>query len=199
MILSAAHCAGIGAGVDIGRFDRSSFFSNYERLLTRREIIHPGYVDQESIRFDQMLIHLDSSTETTPIMINLNPNVPADNTEAVVIGWGLTDPDVDDSLSSKLREATVTTMTNSECAASKNPLVPWTSYRGEIFEDMLCAYERGRDSCQGDSGGPLIRRGSDSSGDLQIGVVSWGYGCVSTIHLVEGRAATTQLFCFIYE
>ena len=33
-------------------------------------------------------------------------------------------------------------------------------------------------SCQGDSGGPLVLPSSNSaSGDLQLGVTSWGYGC----------------------
>ena len=32
-----------------------------------------------------------------------------------------------------------------------------------------------KDSCQGDSGGPLVIR--SDSGDMQVGVVSWGIGC----------------------
>lgn len=34
----------------------------------------------------------------------------------------------------------------------------------------------GEDSCQGDSGGPLVIT-SDNGDHLQVGVVSWGYGC----------------------
>jgi hypothetical protein len=33
----------------------------------------------------------------------------------------------------------------------------------------------GKGSCQGDSGGPIIRR--DGISHVQVGVVSWGYGC----------------------
>lgn len=36
---------------------------------------------------------------------------------------------------------------------------------------MICAGTPGQDSCQGDSGGPLVVNG------VQVGVVSWGYGC----------------------
>lgn len=179
MILSAAHCAGIGSAVDIGRHDRSSFFDSYERIAVKREILHPNYRD-ESIRFDQMILHLvSSSTTTDPIRVNFDASVPSVGTDVVVMGWGYTVADNTGSASDKLREATVTTLSNSDCAASKNPANPWTNYQGQIFSDMLCAYEQGRDSCQGDSGGPLIRKGSTSAEDLQVGVVSWGYGCVS--------------------
>ena len=47
---------------------------------------------------------------------------------------------------------------------------------GEIIQDgMICAgYMEGKkDTCQGDSGGPLVRYEEK----LQVGVVSWGWGC----------------------
>ena len=36
----------------------------------------------------------------------------------------------------------------------------------------LCASSPGKDSCSGDSGGPMVQ------GNLQVGIVSWGAGCV---------------------
>merc|ERR1712127_922218 len=48
-------------------------------------------------------------------------------------------------------------------------------YHNQITENMVCARDNGEDSCQGDSGGPLVIR--QSSGDLQVGVVSWGISC----------------------
>ena len=52
------------------------------------------------------------------------------------------------------------------------------SYGDKLIERvMVCAgYDGGgRDSCNGDSGGPLLV--PDGSSRLQVGVVSWGYGC----------------------
>ena len=41
-----------------------------------------------------------------------------------------------------------------------------------ITEGMICAGKAGKDSCQGDSGGPMVNKDG-----IQVGVVSWGYGC----------------------
>jgi secreted trypsin-like serine protease len=41
----------------------------------------------------------------------------------------------------------------------------------QIGASSVCAASPGVDSCQGDSGGPLVLD------DVQVGVVSWGYGC----------------------
>jgi len=51
-------------------------------------------------------------------------------------------------------------------------------YPGTIDnESMLCAGQQGRDSCQGDSGGPIM----DRSTGAQVGVVSFGIGCGTSL------------------
>lgn len=68
--------------------------------------------------------------------------------------------------STTLQEVTVNAVSHDTCNAQ---------YNGEIVEDiMLCAGVPGggKDSCQGDSGGPII-----NSDGVQVGIVSWGYGC----------------------
>jgi secreted trypsin-like serine protease len=45
-----------------------------------------------------------------------------------------------------------------------------------LGRSMFCAFGPHTDSCQGDSGGPIVIDGTNSSGDVQIGIISWGYG-----------------------
>ena len=174
--MSAAHCAGVGNGIQIGRWDRSNTFG-YEAFGSVAEYIHPNYDDSVSLSYDKMIVKIDGQTTVTPTRLNFDQNVPIAGTAAMVMGWGLTNADDQSSTSVRLKEASVNVLTNEACVDAKSPLFPWDSYRGSVFDDMLCAIADGQDSCQGDSGGPLMLLGSDASNDVQIGVVSWGYGC----------------------
>ena len=96
---------------------------------------------------------------------------------------GVTNPNAFD-VSSKLRETKVNVVSSQQCRASKGKIGGFfgfggytASYDGMISNKMMCAAADGKDSCQGDSGGPLVYR--SSFGDIQIGIVSWGYGCAN--------------------
>ena len=69
-----------------------------------------------------------------------------------------------------LRMVDVNYLTRGTCNSNRY------DYRGDILASMFCAAAAGKDSCQGDSGGPLTYT-TPSGNDVQMGVVSWGYGC----------------------
>jgi trypsin len=100
-----------------------------------------------------------------PVSFNTDHNLPYDNDQLTVMGFGLLD-EGDYYGSMVLQEVNVNAVPHVICNAQ---------YNGEIVEDaMLCAGVpgSGKDSCQGDLGGPII----DSNG-VQVGIVSWGHGC----------------------
>ncbi|KAK5638795.1 hypothetical protein RI129_013090 [Pyrocoelia pectoralis] len=79
---------------------------------------------------------------------------------AVVTGWGHLS--AGGSSPSQLQAVEVQEVAWEECNKS---------YGGKLTNTMLCFMDNQKDSCQGDSGGPLVSDG------VQIGIVSWGYGC----------------------
>lgn len=81
-----------------------------------------------------------------------------------VTGWGRLFEGIEAPLAERLMVVTKPIVSNNKCNES---------YGGRITDKMLCAGvpEGGFDACQGDSGGPLTVDG------VQLGVVSWGYGC----------------------
>lgn len=87
---------------------------------------------------------------------------------ATVTGWGTTE--AGGATSDTLQRADMPILTTSACAEA---------YPDESTRHTICAgYDQGGvDSCQGDSGGPFVVRHGTSSRYVQVGVVSWGYGC----------------------
>lgn len=83
-----------------------------------------------------------------------------------VMGWGTTIQGTN-APPPVLQEVNVNYISNSECIPRYGP--------GDVTNDMMCCVEAGQGSCQGDSGGPLVIQGS--SGDIQVGIVSWGIDC----------------------
>jgi hypothetical protein len=177
IVLTAAHCGKQGkVYVEIGREDKADSTSSFETIKVNTEIPHKWYADGVSVQYDQMIMVLSSPSKYTPIQVNFDPDVPNPGQEATIMGWGLTKFGDNDSASPVLLETQVQILTNSDCEKSSSPTFPWTSYKGQITDDMVCAYASQKDACQGDSGGPLIIETSGGS-DLQVGVVSWGFGC----------------------
>ncbi|CAJ1954677.1 unnamed protein product [Cylindrotheca closterium] len=166
ILLSAAHCDLIEYNdVIIGshlRFDDTVPGAQGRMIVERR--IHPNFNDT-SMENDYMIMKLDSPVSITPVTLNQHASSPAAQEMLTVMGFGL-EEEAATGGSDTLMEVNVKAYSIEECDAR---------YGREVTEEnMFCAgtTEGGKDSCQGDSGGPII----DEFG-VQIGVVSWGYGC----------------------
>ena len=180
VVLSAAHCQGGQYQVTVGRHGLTD--EDGETIDVETEIPHPDYDDMTTDN-DFMLVFLkDSATvDIKMVQVNSDASVPEVGDPVTVVGWGDTDISEEEmELPIYLQEVEVNAMSNEECKTSDGP---YGSYEdsGGITDNMLCAREEGggEDSCQGDSGGPLVIRGEDPNGadDIQVGVVSWGFGC----------------------
>lgn len=174
-VLTAAHCVGADNDFEIGGIEYP-----YKRLK-----VHPRY-DESAFANDIAIFELESDvpSKLSPIRLEQNP-VEEDGTSMTVIGFGSTvasDDDEIDYTSDKLLRTVVDYVPQDECQASMS--------EDPISDDMLCAYKQGSDSCQGDSGGPLLLESStndDGSGDLLVGLVSWGNSCAKTTPGVYAR------------
>lgn len=172
VILSAAHCAGIRSDdVIVSAHQRwwgQTSGDAESRTISERRI-HPQY-DAGTFENDFLVMKLtEPITNIKPVSINRDERIPANEGDTLTAigfgavfegGWG---PRL-------LQEVDVQYVSQDQCNLE---------YDGDIVENvMLCAGVPGggKDSCQGDSGGPLVIKSANGD-DIQVGVVSWGYGC----------------------
>eukprot|EP00984_Skeletonema_dohrnii_P024990 scaffold14144_cov91-Skeletonema_dohrnii-CCMP3373.AAC.4 len=199
LVLSAAHCrssstaaSGTLPNIVIGRSDFTNV-NEGESIPVIEEIVHPNYGNVifengeqgAAPNYDFMLLRLERAVSLPNVKYvqlhnnnNNNNNVDEFIDQAVtVMGHGYTSSST--TISTQLMEVELTTISNEQCRQSQVVQgSPWTMYGELVTDQMICAEGPSRDSCQGDSGGPLVVRGEGEDGaDLEIGVVSWGYGC----------------------
>lgn len=186
VVLSASHCMQYETGykVVIGRHDLSTLEGEVRTVIS--EITHPGY-NWGTTDDDFMILILDQATTEDVDLVEVSPNVVPVGAAVTVMGWGDTHPAEDNrTLAEELMETEVFVVSNEECERSNGTIggteIDGTivggydeDYHDQITENMMCAKDNREDSCQGDSGGPLVIR--SGSGDIQVGVVSWGVSC----------------------
>ena len=168
IVLTAAHCHEKGwenPKVIVGDHD---LYYNYDGGESFESVFlgfHPEY-DYKMLKNDVALFKLSGKSTKTPIRLNTNHTVPTHNEELFVMGWGSSDPEAT-QWPSVLREISKEHISDKFCFGTEN-----------AFPSVLCVQDLdgspGEDSCHGDSGGPLIRKGSDHSEDIQVGLVSRG-------------------------
>lgn len=171
-VLTAAHC--VKPHMVVRRVDsRGTPYGDSATVV--HNVIHPDYngnVRQVS-RGDIALLRLDKSFDILTLDL---PRLLPDNYRdlwgrpgdcALVVGWGATKEG--GHVSSILLGTTLPIWDDNDCR---------DSYGDTLFEGTICAgYQDGQTgSCQGDSGGALVVEGGPS-GFIQVGIVSFGYGC----------------------
>ena len=166
IVMTAAHCNDgtfTDDGVLIGLEDWDKVGDAIKRDVAL-EIPHPDY-DDDTAENDIMLLKLSQPvTNVQPVKWASSPSAPSSGATLTVMGFGTTSEGGDSS--DVLLEVDVAAVDDNTCVKQ---------YDDEVFPDvMFCATVRdfSKDSCQGDSGGPII----DQNG-IQVGIVSWGYGC----------------------
>jgi len=182
VILTAAHCKGL-TSAHVGRHNRLDPDDDFDGITIASEIRHPAYNDL-TYNYDFMILKLEQPSDNPTMRINTDPDLPAVGVPdgVKVVGFGLTDYYYDGTHGESaniLQEVDMEALTNEECMQSKDTSngdeAMANGYEGLITGEMLCAQGDGEDSCLGDSGGPLMIQ--ESGEYLQVGVVSWGYGC----------------------
>ena len=162
ILLSAAHCQSITKVLIGAHSHMNENAPGVEKITIAESKAHPSY-NSDTCDYDYRVLRLVTPSTYTPITLDDgDSNRLSNGSTLTVMGWGITSEGV---LADKLQEVDVDVDTS--CG----------DYNADqITNRMFCA---GRnqggttyDSCQGDSGGPII----DQDG-VQVGVISWGFGC----------------------
>ena len=166
IVMTAAHCVPDGNHEGLSVSVGSTDYTEGTEIAVTKVDVHPSYADDSSA--DVAVLHLASAAPVTPIPLadSTDDHLEAPGAPAIVAGWGSQTPFVGQvpALDTQLYEVEL------EVVADDDPSCGTSSPANQV-----CASGFLEDSCQGDSGGPLFAE--TSAGEVQIGVVSSGFGC----------------------
>ncbi|MDH2389977.1 serine protease [Streptomyces sp. HNM0663] len=166
IVLTAAHCVD-GSGNDTsitataGVVDLRS--PSAIKVRSTKVVQAPGYNGDGK---DWALIKLSKPIDLPTLKIA--DTTAYNNGAFTVAGWGAAREGGPQQR--YLLKAQVPYVSDADCRqAYGSALIP--------AEEICAGYNQGGvDTCQGDSGGPMFRK-DDSGSWIQVGIVSWGYGC----------------------
>ncbi len=170
-LLTAAHCEVTPGHVAVpGAVDYNEALNDSDNHINVISVDnHPDY-DPITMDNDIAIVTLES-----PSLVNFVPLYEGLSSLAGRMGTsvGLGALASGGSFPDTTQQVDVPIISNETCNAG----LVQAGYGEEATSLMVCAgfAEGGKDSCQGDSGGPLFVK--DRTGLVQVGVVSWGYGC----------------------
>lgn len=184
-VITAAHCVEESSTDEPGEIDVAAGFTDQvkpQATMQRRHVVaissHPEFNTPITLDNDAAILTLDQPLDLSdPSVIAALPPAAAGatGTQALISGWGDTNPADPFVSPAKLQEAVVDVLADSACSGYADAYDP---------SEMICA---GRilnggaavDTCQGDSGGPLARLSANNaqSADALLGITSFGNGC----------------------
>jgi secreted trypsin-like serine protease len=168
VVLTAAHCVGAtGPTTSIGVTAGAVDLQDANRITRTSTYVYraPGYNNPSGD--DWALIKLNSPI-TNQALLPIATTTAYDSGTFTVAGWGAATEG--GGQQRYLLKAQVPFITDAQCQSAYSELVP---------SEEICAgnwSSGGVDTCQGDSGGPMFRRDNNNAW-IQVGIVSWGYGC----------------------
>nr|CAB3263182.1 uncharacterized protein LOC104265951 [Phallusia mammillata] len=183
-LLSAAHCLTVPFVLPKDMPTHAVFGWNaantrlHLRILLGSIVLHPTFSAYPVPTNDIALVKLNQCTSKFRPMCPSSPELPVNNLQCYVLGFGATDPSGGGITNRQsLQILSMPLIDDATCQSSY--LDRFNNNRTYITNTMFCAgyMEGGRDSCRGDSGGPLICMNRVTRRILQWGVVSWGGGC----------------------
>ncbi|MFO6425343.1 S1 family peptidase [Motilimonas sp. KMU-193] len=178
-VLSAAHCVeDLESNQLFVRLGITDLKQQGELFTVDKIFSHEGY-QSANLSNDIALLHLARPSSATPLSL-VEPIDFAQlpwQTPLQVLGWGATDS-AGKEYGDLLQQVSL-------------PYVDCTSYN--VPAGVICAGgDEGKDACFGDSGGPLILR--EPAGDVQVGLVSAGYGATCAEAGFEGGYTSVSYF-----
>ena len=167
LVLTAAHCVGAtGPNTSITATLGVVDLQDPARITVRSDYVYrsPGYNNPDGD--DWALVRLERAVDVPTLAVATTGDY--DSGTFTVAGWGAA---VEGGGQQRyLLKAETPFIDDAQCGSAYTELVP---------AEEICSGDwdnGGVDTCQGDSGGPMFRR--DNAGAwIQVGIVSWGYGC----------------------
>lgn len=187
VVMTAAHCLDSLQGKIQVRPGLNKPSVQQDVLLDVKSIhIHEGWQGSASSGNDIALVYLQPYDEQAlgikiePVAYNKTLNLVNSeyNKPLKIIGAGQT-TSVGNFIEPVLKQAEIKNVSLSKC---RQAFVRMGRPESMVLDANICAgnlVQGGVDTCQGDSGGPLTI--TQANGRLlQVGVVSWGFGCAQT-------------------
>jgi len=187
--LTAAHCVASYSASSltarVGEWDATTTTERYPStdLAVRQVVLHPDFY-KPGVFNDVAVLLLSQAADTTQPHIGVSClPAPGDTyhlNDCMVLGWGKEQFN-SAGASAVLRKTKVPIVAHSTCQSQLQTARLGSRFR--LHESFLCAGGQvGQDACTGDGGGPLLcPLGGDQDRWIQVGVVSWGLGCGSTV------------------